>query len=399
MGEQLIPTGDFLDFSSEDHKRVLLIATVVKTHVMHFHISWLKKLKELGYETAVAAKNDYDNPNDCQIPYCDHFFDIPFKRFPFHPSNIRAFRKLKKIMREQHYDVIHCHTPVGGVLGRLSAMRSRRLGTKVFYTAHGFHFYKGAPLKNWIMYYPVEKLCAHFTDILITINKEDYELAKRKLKAKQIEYVPGVGIDTKKFSDCNIDRAEKRKEFGVPENATLLMSVGELNGNKNHEIVIKALASLNDSDIYYIIAGKGEREKKLLDRVKNLGLEKNVRLLGYRSDIAELYKASDICVFPSIREGLGLAAIEGMAAGLPLLVADNRGTRDFCVNNVNGLVCSPFSVDEFANAIRTLNTNPELCEKYGDANKSKATDFDLSIINEMMNKIYFCSDKKGEECE
>ena len=152
-------------------KRVLFVATVVKTHIMQFHIPYLKMFKEMGYETAVAARNDYENPDDCRIPYCDHFFDIPFQREPFHRDNIQCYKKLKTIIDEGDFSIVHCHTPVGGVLGRLAARKARKNGVHVMYTAHGFHFYNGAPLKNWILFYPIEKICSYFTDAIITIKK------------------------------------------------------------------------------------------------------------------------------------------------------------------------------------------------------------------------------------
>lgn len=382
-----------------------MIFVSVASAVQQFNMENINLLLESSYQVDVACNMQHGS-NFFEKQIADmkkqleiigiSVYDIPI------PRKIGAIKDIlysysiaQHLFESKKYDLIHCHTPIAAVIARLAARRSRKNGTKVIYTAHGFHFYKGAPLLNWLLYYPIEKLCAHFTDVLVTINNEDYAFAKRKLKVNQIEYIPGIGVDTKKFSDCAVDRAEKRKELGIPENATLLVSVGELNRNKNHAVVIKALAKLNNTNIYYLIAGKGNLEGYLNDLIKNLNLENNIRLLSYRTDIAELYKAADICVFPSIREGLGLAAIEGMAAGLPLIVADNRGTRDFCTNNVNGLVCNPFSPAEFANAISTLNANPKLCEKYGNINKSKAADFDISIINKIMNEIYSCSDKKG----
>lgn len=147
---------------SQGSKRVLIVATVVKTHIMQFHIPMLKLFKDMGWETAVAARNDYSNPADCQIPYCDQFYDIPFERIPFTPKNAACYKRLKDIMDQGNFQIIHCHTPVGGVLGRLAARKTRRKGTRVLYTAHGFHFYRGAPLKNWLLYYPIEKICSYF---------------------------------------------------------------------------------------------------------------------------------------------------------------------------------------------------------------------------------------------
>ena len=181
--------------------KVLYVATVVKTHIMEFHVPYLKMLKDMGWETAVAARNDYEDPSDCVIPYCDEYFDVPFERNPLKPGNIRAYHQLKDIVEEGNYDIVHVHTPVGAMLGRLAARAWRREGkTTIVYTAHGFHFFKGAPPLNWLVYFPVEWACSWLTDVLITINKEDYERAKRLLHAKEIIYVPGVGIDVERFA-------------------------------------------------------------------------------------------------------------------------------------------------------------------------------------------------------
>lgn len=215
-------------------KKVLFVATVVKTHIMEFHIHYLKMFRDMGWETAVAARNDYEDPTDCKIPYCDTYYDIPFERLPWKAANIKAYRELKAIIDREHFDIIHCHTPVGAMIARLAARDARKRGTKVIYTAHGFHFFKGAPVKNWLMFYPAEWLLAPLTDVLVTINKEDYALAKRKIHAKRIEYVPGVGVDTAKFHVGTVDRAEKRRELGLTEQDFLILTVAEMTKNKNH---------------------------------------------------------------------------------------------------------------------------------------------------------------------
>ena len=366
--------------------KIMYITTIGST--MNFFKSFISNLINDGHTVDIACNQKDSAVSSFYSELGCKTFDLSCSRSPCDKGNIRAIGEIKRILSENHYDIVHCHTPIAAAITRMAARKARKGGTEVIYTAHGFHFYKGAPLKNWLIYYPVEKLCAHFTDILITINKEDYALAKRKLKAKQIKYVPGVGIDTEKFSGCVINKLEKRKELGVPENATLLLSVGELNKNKNHETVIKALAKLHNPVIYYLIAGKGNLENHLNRLIENSNLKNNVKLLGYRTDIAELYNAADICVFPSIREGLGVAAIEGMATGLPLIVSDNRGTRDFCQNNINGLVCNPFLSDEFVGAISKLYGNSGLCKKFADINRSKSKEFEVTKINKMMNKIY-----------
>jgi len=367
-------------------KRVLFVATVVKTHIMVFHLPYLKMFKEKGYETAVAAKNDYDDPNECNIPYCDKFYDIPFERSPFAFRNYNAYRMLKSIVKNENYDIIHCHTPVGGVIGRLTARTAREKGTKVFYTAHGFHFYKGAPLINWLLYYPVEKFCAYFTDVLITINQEDYSLAYRKLKAKRIYYVPGVGIDTRKFADTVNEKTAKRDEIGVPGDAFMILSVGELNKNKNHAAVIRAIAGLGDEKIHYGIAGKGKLREKLIALSNKMGVGGQVHFLGYRSDIPKLYKCADLCVFPSIREGLPVALMEAMASGLPIVCSRIRGNTDLVDEN-GGILYEPNDINELKTAITDMIKNDS--SVFGGYNLEKSRNYDVNNINAVMEKIYF----------
>ena len=292
-------------------KKVLFVATVVKTHMMQFHLPYLKMFQDMGWETAVASKNDYENPADCRIPYCDTYYDIPFERLPWKPKNFRAYRMLKKIIDEGEYDIIHCHTPVGAMIARLAALAARKKGTKVVYTAHGFHFFKGAPLVNWLLFYPAEKLLAPVTDVLITINKEDHALALKKLKAKRIEYVPGVGIHTEKFREIPGLRESKRQELGYGGQDFLMLTVAEMTPNKNHITILKAMALLKDraefADMHYLICGRGEMWDSLEQSAKELGIAEHVHFLGYRNDAPALYQSSDLFVFMSFREGLSVA--------------------------------------------------------------------------------------------
>lgn len=372
-------------------KKVLFVATVVKTHIMEFHIPYLKMFKELGWETAVAARNDYENPADCIIPYCDSYYNVPFERNPLKPGNLKAYKELKHIIDEGEYDIIHCHTPVGAMLTRLAAKQARKRGTKVFYTAHGFHFYKGAPAINWILYYPVEKWLSRYTDVLITINKEDFERAKT-FKAGKVCYVPGVGIDLKKFQTNPIIRNEKRRwlchEYDIPSSATVLLSVGEVNKNKNHRVVIEALGQLNRKDIYYVICGRGP----LLDEYKELSrqykIEEQVILTGYRTDVADFYKAADVFVFPSFREGLPVAVMEAMASGLPVITTRIRGSSDLVTEGENGLLVQPKDVAGFCNAINQY-ANVLKREMTAKKNIEKANEYDLKHILQIYYGFYF----------
>lgn len=331
--------------------------------------------------------------NESGSPVPDFFKELGCKvyhtdssRSPFSFGNIKAISQIRELVKKNGYDIVHCHSPLAAASTRIACKGLRKKGkVKVIYTAHGFHFYKGAPLKNWMIFYPIEKLCSHYTDVLITINKEDFELAKRKMKAKKIEYVPGVGIDVAKFAGAVVDRKQKRAEIGVPEDAFMLLSVGELNENKNHKVVIEALSKLKNPNNHYVIAGTGGEKENLQKLAEELDV--NLHLLGYRDDIAELNKVADCFVFPSIREGQGISVLEAIACGNPCIVSNIRGPKDI-IDGENGLACSPFSVDDFSIAISRLKDNDMLRNNIVEkANKIIYT-FDLANVNCIMAGIY-----------
>lgn len=364
--------------------KILYVTTVGTT--MNFFIGFIKKLIKDGHTVDIAANSTIKKIPEFYRTSSFKIYNISCTRSPLNKNTVKAIGEIKKIVNENEYDIVHCHTPIAAMCTRLACIKARKRGTKVFYTAHGFHFYKGAPLKNWLMYYPIEKICSYFTDVLITINKEDFALAKRKMKAKRIEYVNGVGIDTKAFGFSSVSREEKRKELSIPVDAKLLLSVGELNQNKNHETVIKAI---KDMDVYYIIAGHGGRKEYLQALINELCISQRVKLIGYRTDIAELYSAADIFVHPSFREGLPVSVMEAMCSGLPLVVADNRGNRDLCEDGTNGFICSPFKQEEFANSIKKLLDDENLRKRFGKQNIEKIKQFDVFNVITKMEQIYF----------
>lgn len=366
-------------------KKVLFVATVVG-HINAFHIPYLKWFKEHGWKTHVAAHAE--NIREEQIDYCDVFHEICFTRTPFTLNNIKAYYKLKNVIANNCFDIIHCHTPTGGALARLAAMHTRMCGyTKVIYTAHGFHFYKGAPLLNWLTYYPIEKFLSRYTDVLVAINKEDYEIAKNNMYAKKTEYIPGVGIDVEKIQNIKVDRNKKRGELGIPADAFVLISVGELNKNKNHEIVIRALKAINSQDnIHYIIAGQGILRRHLLDLVESYGLMDKVHLLGFRSDVIELLKSSDYFVFPSLREGLPVALMEAMACDLPVIGSKIRGNRDLISSSICCIPIIPKCTKSVVEGIRkALSIRKHTRCDYIDILKL----IDSKNIMMQMQKIYF----------
>lgn len=362
----------------------ILYLTTVSNTMNAFLIPHIRMLIEKGHEVDVAFNIDRPiSPEILELGCKVH--KLPFQRSPLKRDNIVAYILLKKIIRDGQYDLVHTHTPVASAITRLVCRSVSNV--KVFYTAHGFHFYKGASLKNWMIYYPIEKWLSKYTDTLITINKEDYERAKKNFKSRRIEYIPGVGLDVQKFKNIRVDRKTKREEIGVPEDSFLVLSVGELNRNKNHEVIIKAIAKINSPKIHYVVCGKGPLESHLKKLSVKLGITNKVHLLGFRTDIAEICKASDIFAFPSFREGLGMAALESMACGLPLVTSNIHGIVDYSINGKSGYVCRPNDVDGFAEKIKFLLYDSNI-KKMGSNNILSVKQFDITNSVNAMKDIY-----------
>ena len=371
--------------------RILYVTTIGIT--MRFFESIIASLLQDGHEIHIAC-----NSSENDLPAFYHaknvtIHDLACVRSPLNRKNLVAIRQIKKIVSEQHFDIVHCHTPIAAMCTRLACRKVRKQGTKVIYTAHGFHFFKGAPWKNWMLFYPIEKICSYFTDVLITINSEDYALAKKKMKARRIEYVRGVGIDTARIKSVTVDKNVKRQEIGVPEDAFLLLSVGELNANKNHESVIKTLGRIGNKKIHYAIAGTGDLKAHLEDVAAENGMRENLHLLGFRCDVYELLKAADAYIHPSFREGLPVSAMEALASGLPIVCSEIRGNVDVVENKKNGIWFSVNDLQSLQTAITELFADRE-SKTIGATNSQDAEKFDFCEINKEMYRVYFGTDEK-----
>ena len=353
--------------------RILYVTTVGGT--MGFFKSIIGELVKEGNVVDIATNEESRKVDDYYRELGCKIFPISTSRSPFSIGNVRAIKQIREISKD--YDIVHCHTPLAGAATRIGCKGLRKKGLKVMYTAHGFHFYKGAPMKNWLIYYPIEKICAHWTDVLITINKEDYSLARKNMKAKQVEYVPGVGIDTKKYFDVITDRKKKREEIGVPKDAKVVLSVGELNENKNHRIVIEALGRINDQTIHYVIAGSGEQKENLESLAKKYNV--NLHLLGYRKDVSELYKCADLFVHPSLREGLPVVLMEAIASKINCICSNIRGSRDLVKNGL----FDPTDVESVEEQILRYFEEDNYIENY-----TYLKTFDLSCVNEEIKHFY-----------
>lgn len=330
-------------------KKVLLVATV-QSHICQFHKPLVKLLHDNGYEVHVAAHDNLAVKNGLKIDFVDKVFDLPFERSPFSPKNLTAKKMLKKIIDEGDYEVVHCNTPVGGIMTRLAAKSARKRGTKVFYTAHGFHFYKGASKKNWAIYYPIEKHFAKLTDKLITITKEDYALASQRFKTN-VCYIHGVGANNEKYRPFSDEEKSKmRLEQGYKNDEIIFLCTGELNENKNQSTVIDAFEIVNKKheNTRLLLAGNGPTDEMLAAKIKEKNLEEKINMLGYRTDLEIFTGLCDIVVSASFREGMPLNIMEGMICEKPIVASSNRGHRELIKDGETGFIVNAHSANEFA---------------------------------------------------
>lgn len=371
----------------------VLIVTTVSGFLPQFEKNNVKLLREAGCEIHYAS--NFKNP-----VYTFHEADLKMQGIRLHQidiaksplkigTNLRAVRQLLQIIEENAIDIVHCHNPMGGVAGRAAARLSGRK-PYVIYTAHGFHFYKGAPKKNWLLFYPAERLLARMTDLIVTINREDFERAHRfRLKTGgSVFQIHSVGVDRERFSPKPEKRNIKRKELGIPQKAFHIVTAAELNGNKNQRVIVSALAALPRKDIYYTICGKGQGENTLKELIREKGLDDRIKLTGFRTDMEEILQTADCFAFPSYREGFGVAAVEALLCGVPLVVSDNRGTREYAVQGKNALVCRADSAEEFAQAIDTLYKDKALRERMAQGCRDSAMKFTIEEVEKTMKEVY-----------
>ena len=353
--------------------KILYVSTVSNT-INAFLIPHIKFLIEKGHQVDVACFINQELKDEL-LDLKVRVYDIPFSRKPYSLSNLKAYKILKRLIKEEGYDVIHSHTPIASFISRLITRKS--FSIKRIYTAHGFHFYKGAPLLNWLIYYPIEKYLSKFTDVLITINQEDYNIASKKMYAKENIMMHGIGIDLDKLNQpINIEK--KKSELEIDPKKFVILSVGELNKNKNHQLIIKALKKIQDKDFVYLIVGEGSLYKKLKKLVDKKQLNKKIKFLGYRYDVYDLYKISDLFVMPSLREGLPVSMMEALFSGTPIIGSNIRGIKDL-LNQKQELMFNPNDSKEVTKLIAMQLKKPQ---------KIKHFDLEKFSLQSLLEKVY-----------
>lgn len=373
-----------------NNKSVLLVATV-QSHIAQFHRPLAEVLHEHGYDVHVAARDNLSEKNGLKIDFADKIFNIPFSRSPKSKDNIEAYRQLKTIIDTGSYEVVHCNTPMGGIVARLATREARLKGTKLFYTAHGFHFFKGAPVINWLIYYPIEKYFSRLTDTLITITHEDMALATKVFHCK-VEYMHGVGVSGERYMPATIEEKTKmREKMGYPADSVIIICIGELNNNKNQIMAIKMMPQILSTypNALLILAGNGPKREYLEKEIRLAGLEKNIKLIGYVTNLQDYQKITDVQVSCSQREGLPLNIIESMLSGNPVVASINRGHNELIQNGVNGFLVPQNDYEEMGVRVLDLINNKPLRHNITTAAIQYAQSYTYNAVKKEIERIYF----------
>lgn len=365
-----------------------LIVTTISGFVPQFEMKNVRILQDMGYEVHYAANYHtpvYTDNNKRLIGTGIVQHQIDFVRSPFLlPHNYRAYKQLCALMSLEQYNLVHCHTPMGSVLARLAAKQTNTI--PVIYTAHGFHFFKGAPILNWLLFYPVERSLAKDTDCLITINQEDYDYAKNFLlrNHNEVYKINGIGVPIKEYF-LNKDKVDL---IAVDSSLFTIITVGELSRRKNQVVVLEAVAQLKDPSIKVILCGTGANMNILKNRVRKLKIQNQVEFKGYCTDISEQLRKADCFVFPSLQEGMPVALMEAMAAGLPVICSDVRGNRDLIHDGIGGYLVHPKDVQGYVKAIKNVRESGNLRVSMGKVNQVNVKQYEDGIVNEQMKLIY-----------
>lgn len=378
-------------------KKKALMTASVASMIDLFNMDNIHILQEAGYEVHVASNFKFGSITSQER--VDTFrreltdagittYHIPIPRSISDVKNIiLSYRQMKQLCEKEKYDLIHTQSPIGGVVTRLAARNIRTQGSRVIYTAHGFHFFQGASKKNWMLFYPIEKFLSRYTDVLITINQEDYQRAQ-KFHARQVRYLPGIGIDIQEFSKHRSDRAQVRESFGITDQDFLLVSVGQISKRKNQGTFIKAMAEISDVTIKYLIVGLGEYEQTDRELAKSLHVDNRVIFAGYRENVNALLHAADCFVFPSLQEGLPVSLMEAMAAKVPVVCSRIRGNTDLITDGFNGRLVEPMDVKGYAKAVMELKLHKEQAATYRENAFDKIKEFSIQAVHGRMEGIY-----------
>ena len=352
-----------------------------------FNKANIDALQALGYEVELVA--NFENGEGPEVHNSEYVascglktHSIPFERHSL-TGSIRCLPQLKALIAEGGYDIVHAHTETGGLLLKLCG----RIAGKKVYTPHGMSFWKGSSLKSQLVYKPLERWICGGMDANLGMNMEEVENLRR-WNGLSANYVHGIGLNVERMQKPVRGRDEVRSAFGVSPDCCMILSVGELDDNKNHKTVIKALASLRERDFKYVVCGVGPNKEMLLSYAAECGIAEKVVLAGYRSDIPDIVGAADVFVFPSFHEGMPVSALEAMAGGLPVVCSRIRGNVDIVVDGDNGFLFEPSDDVVLARCLARLREDSGLREAMGEKNREIVEAFSKEAVTKELVEIY-----------
>lgn len=362
-------------------RKILFVANVAKEHINKFHLLTIREFKKRGWKVDVACEADVE------VPYCDHLYPAKWKRSPFTIKTFQGVKQLKQILKNEYYDVVYCHTPVGGFVSRAACSATKRKGTKVVYFAHGLYFFDGAAKKDWL-FYPIECLQSYKTDAMFLINDEDYVRVKKKFNPKMyVKQFPGIGVNFDRIAVKNpIDaRVKYRDKLKIKQDDIVLIYIAEVIPNKNQGYLLQALRKIKETkkNVKLMLVGPDHADGTYVEMARQMGISEDVIFTGWRNDVGELLCSADICVASSIREGFGINLVEAMYHGLPVVAVKNRGHATVIQDGKNGFLVPLDNSDKMAERVIEIIENNELREKFShiDVKKYDAKGVAIDIAN------------------
>ncbi|MEY2858018.1 MAG: hypothetical protein RLZZ74_2330 [Cyanobacteriota bacterium] len=367
----------------------LLVVTTVPITIRSFLLPFVKHFRSLGWQVDGMAQG-ISADQDC-VATCDRIYDIQWSRNVFDPRNLLAgVSRVKEVVAEANYDLVHVHTPIAAFVTRYALKDLKK--TKVIYTAHGFHFYRGGSAVKNAIFLGLEKLAGQWTDYLVTINQEDEAAAKKHnfLPAERVYYTRGIGVDTEYYASVKVnpaDLAQVRQELSLSDNDTLLLAIAEFTPRKRHRDLLNALVKVANPQVHLALAGEGPIKIELKALTKELGIEKQVHFLGYRKDIPTLIQAADAVLLVSQQEGLPRSIMEAMCLNTPVIGSNIRGTQDLLENGC-GLLVELGDTDALAKAMTQVVEDPDSLAAMAAKAQVKMASYDLKQIIQQYSDIY-----------
>jgi glycosyltransferase involved in cell wall biosynthesis len=303
-------------------------------------------------------------------------------------ANIKAVADIWRIIVQGNYDIVHTHSSVAGVVGRLAAFAAG--GRVIVHHVHGWGLQEGMSAGKRKLYLALEQLCARFTDRLIAVSRPDIQkgLARRIGREDKFALIYN-GIALEKFRQP-VDGRQMYSELGLDPDCKLVGMIGRLDEQKNPLDFIRAAAIVSKrySNVQFLIVGGGSLRPECERLINELNLKERVFLLGYRNDVARILSILTITAMSSLWEGLPIAFLEAMSAGKPIVANDVDGAKDVVINGETGFLVTPHQPSEMAERILYLLNNETICNEMAHVAQQRSSYFSVQRMVGQIESLY-----------